>query len=1000
MFYHFKNIPLRINNRDILASDLQLNQDIELVSPYKDNEISNTNYISKSPFVGSLRFRYYLTGTDYLKEYIYTDESDVITGYIGGITFNQGYLSNYSIVCNPNSPVEADAEIVFFDKLSGSFSPSAPIAVNQRALNLYNAIIDTTGYSTNPLESINQINFNYSCQLIPSYKSYDVGYFPNQADRVSLQEKTIECEITSDNINMDIPISGDNFGLNITFYQPLNSSAYESFSVSGKISSKSFRISNNDVHSHSLKVTQKHLSVNGEISGVVTGNGFFTIKSTNGTHPFISPNQKLYVNKIFVGDVNCPDFIVTRNSNYDSILVTTPADVINDYVHIEGKSKYFTSPSAVNFDYSPIDITSISPNSGSAGSSIGLFGTNFYQITNVKFGDIPANFQVLNPTIIQVVVPYNVITDRIRVISSKRNLTGISSGNFYGEPIINSIFPVTGVWKNPIIINGINLSGTTGVKFNGANASGYIINSNIQITANSPDIQEGFAKGYVTVFNSGGTAKSISIYQPHVPIYNFLPLSGVYLETVKLNTKINTGYLFPTGGGYKVKFGNVDTVFYISGADYSSPYGTGNRTGVINITTNFSLAERTGLINGFYDDNLSYLSGPESILGRNIKFEFSIPQVIQELKWYQDSANIQGEGITGSWKIFGSNNDSTWNQLTNITRIGVSATTTISMANNYDYYKYYVISGVATGNTNPAPWIREVEFKVLTTGCLTGQIPIGSIDDYIYLYQPDGITTYSPNTGKFNVISEPEIFSFSPSIINQYKYFTPTIGGKNFKFFFDKPYFFALSGEESHNNGYIQYYSNISSNSGSSADFAQIPNIIITGATGLYTAIVQNKAGIAKFTGALFVKSGINQSKNCIMSSNDSSNIYQAYPERYAIDGSINSIGVISASTTLGQYAFTINPKNNGLIDVSIIKFIFENAPAISSRVPNQSGQIKLYYRNAGSPVYDGSQVTLSGLIFNQNSATFTGIRTIKVMSPKIITNNTHYLGINEIEIY
>lgn len=861
MFYSAKNTKLTLNGRNILVNTANLSQEVQLDSPIKSNDVSSEKYLPSSPFVGKLQFSYYLTGQDPIKEYLYTNENQRLSGNFAGITFNQGYISNYNFNCLPNSPAIINCDISFFDKLSGSFSPVSLTHKNYDVLNLFNCSIDNlSSYTTNVLTNISQANFSYNCELVPSYKSYGTGFVPYQADRVSIGERSITAEIVSDNTNMNLPLSGDKFGLNITLGAGANT---ESFGVSGMINSKQLSFSMDDVHSHSIKISQKHLNIIGEINSVQLGNPFI-IHSATGEYLFTNRDNSInYVNKIFVDDVLCPNYSVNRGINSDSIQVTHPTNLVNGILRVETPTKTFIYPTPLTFTFPDLIISGLSPNSGRYGTPINISGANFYQISNVNFNGIESRFQNVSPTLIQAVVPYGGLVGKIQVISTKRNLSGFSSGFFYCEPDIDSISPITGMWKKSISILGVNFSGTTSVKFNGFNASGFTVNSNTSITANSPETGAGYARGYITVLTSGGLAKSISIYKPHVPIYSFDPTSGAYFDRINIRTKIDTGYLYPSGNGVKVRFGNIDTVFYPSG----------------------------------YESN-----------------------------------------------------------------------------------------------------------SINKTGCLTGQVPIYAIDDYIYLYEPDGVSTYSPNTGKFNVIGEPTINSFSPSVVNQYKNFTPVILGENFKFFFGKPYFFALSGGVNNN---VQFYSNIQSNSGTLADTAYIENIVMTGSTGLYSAIIQNYAGSYRFTGALLVKSGINRAFECVATASSTiiaSNMTSHASPQLIIDGSTGSYAGIACTTTLSDNSFTITPKNNNIINISYLRFIKQNLQSktfdSNTYSPNNSGVIKLYQRNNATPVYDSSQILLNDTTDYLSSLQYTGIRTIKIFTPKVLNNNTEYMGISELNIY
>ncbi len=893
MFYHFKNCNLKLNNRNFLVSDLQLSQEVKLISPYKVDDRVSDDYLPDGPHIGRLSLKYPLTGQDYLKNFCYADENSRISGNAMGFLFNVGYLTNYNLTATPNNPVEIEAEIAFFDKLEGSFSPSAPTNYTGEILNMYNCNIDNlSNFTVNTLSNISQASFNYNSNIQPSYKFVDTGTPPSQPDRVNILERTISTEITSDSIIMDLPLSGENFGLTLNFGNSQNS-GLESIGCSGKISYKSFNISSPGVHSHNLKINQSHLNTVGGISGVITGAGFFNIFSTNNSHPFtLNESSITLVDKIMVGDSLITGFTVTRQSTYDQITAPTPLNVLDDTLTIYATNNTYIQSTPIHFSYPQIGISGLSIYSGRAGTVIDITGSNFYRISNIIFGDGKAAYKTLNPTQIQAIVPYNGTTEKIKIISTRRNLTGTATGTFFYNPTITTVTPVTGVWKDTLTIGGTNFSGVTGVKFGNVNAYNYSILSNSIISVQTPETGAGFPSGYISVNGSGGETKSYSQYNPHVPTYGFNPVSGAYESKVNIFTKVDTGYLYPLSGGYKIKFGNVDTVFYPSG------------------------------------------------------------------------------------------------------------------------------------------------FGLQRTGCLTGSVPLYSNDDYLYIYKPDGLSTYSPHPLQFNVISEPEIYSFTPSKnIRQYQFFTPVLGGKNFRFFFNKSYYFALSGGVNNN---VQFYTNIISDVGDGeSDSIHIPNVMITGSTGMYSAIVQNAAGSAVCPGALEVKSGINQARFGVgtrISANNNNYILKqntsgptiTHSAGLAIDGNTGTYCALMCTNSQPTDANPTNflqltPKNQGdLYDISIMNFKMNNLNTIAANgntfpyssspdfYPSPSGRISLYEKYAATPIYSIDAPSLSNMTIPffralsnpGESGGYTGIRIIKIFTPSGGNPITRYLGFSEIEIY
>lgn len=651
MRYNARNIPLYINNQRLLINEAEISQSVDLDSPYTYQDRVSTSYIPKSPYIGKLNIKYYLTGVDFLKKYIYSLESDRISGNFCGITFNQGYLTSYSLPCLPNKSVEVSAEISFYDKISGAFSPTAPVAFGGSVLNFGNVSINNlSDYTISPLNNILEARFSYNSNIEPVYKYSDTGSSPISADRINIGERVINSEIVSDSISMDIPLSGEDFGL-ILNLNNIDGISSETFGCSGKINFKSLSIGANSEHTHTISISQKHLSLVGGISGVsIAGNNTITIKSNLNTYPFKSQDRTLnYVDKINIGEVECTGYIITGYSTHDEIIIPENLNISDDYLTIYSSRGNFFWPNKLQFNYAPIVISSLSITSGRAGSPMIIDGSNFNYISDVFIGQTRSNFYTTSGTRIFTTVPYNGITDKVRVVSSRRGISGISSQTFFHEPRITVHSPLTGQWTDPIIIGGTNFSGTVSLKFNIANASGYSVLSNSIISANAPQTGAGYAGGYIYLETSGGSSRSPSQYLPNVITYGFTPTSGVAGDNITIRAKTDPLYFCPTGDGFKVSFGGGDAKFYIN-----------------------------------------------------------------------------------------------------------------------------------------------------STGSLTGMVPSGASDGYIYLYRPDGISVYNPNTGTFNVLGDPEIYSVSGGWVGPGPqinvYFPLTIIGKNLHYFNRSTSFIALSG--------------------------------------------------------------------------------------------------------------------------------------------------------------------------------------------------------------
>lgn len=121
-------------------------------------------------------------------------------------------------------------------------------------------------------------------------------------------------------------------------------------------------------------------------------------------------------------------------------------------------------------------ITSISPNSGLAGVSVTISGTNFDATpanNTVKFNGTPATVTAATATSLLVTAPVGGATGAIRVTNSNGGATG-PVFTYLVAPTITSINPVSGPAGTSVTISGANFDATVAnntVKFNGVQAS-------------------------------------------------------------------------------------------------------------------------------------------------------------------------------------------------------------------------------------------------------------------------------------------------------------------------------------------------------------------------------------------------------------------------------------------------------------------------------------------------------------------------------------------------
>jgi len=165
-------------------------------------------------------------------------------------------------------------------------------------------------------------------------------------------------------------------------------------------------------------------------------------------------------------------------------------------------------------------ILSISPSTGTVGSSITISGANFYGVTGVSFNGVAAtSFNVVSETSVTAVAP----------VSTSGNVTvtttaGTSNGAFfsYSAPVIASISPSIGSVGSSITISGANFYGVTGVSFNGVAATSFNVVSETSITAVVPVS----TSGNVTVTTTAGTFNG-AFFSYSAPVIAFIsPSTG------------------------------------------------------------------------------------------------------------------------------------------------------------------------------------------------------------------------------------------------------------------------------------------------------------------------------------------------------------------------------------------------------------------------------------------------------------------------------------------
>jgi Chitobiase/beta-hexosaminidase C-terminal domain/IPT/TIG domain len=162
-------------------------------------------------------------------------------------------------------------------------------------------------------------------------------------------------------------------------------------------------------------------------------------------------------------------------------------------------------------------VTALSPQSGAAGTSVTVTGTNFTGATAVNFGATPAtSFTVNSASSITAVSPAGTGTVDVTVVTSNGTSATVAADQFTyvssSAPTLTGISPASGSPSGgtSVAVTGTNFTGATAVNFGATPAASFTVNSATSITAVSP---AGTGTVDVTVVTPNGTSATVAADQ-------------------------------------------------------------------------------------------------------------------------------------------------------------------------------------------------------------------------------------------------------------------------------------------------------------------------------------------------------------------------------------------------------------------------------------------------------------------------------------------------------
>lgn len=274
------------------------------------------------------------------------------------------------------------------------------------------------------------------------------------------------------------------------------------------------------------------------------------------------------------------------------ITCTTPAHAAGfvDVVITNPDTQTITRTNGYRFLAPGPTIASFTPSTGGTGDLVTIDGTNFDDVTEVRFNTQPTtSFTVADPTQLTVIVPPGASSGPLQVVTASGTATSVDVFTVDPRlPEITSFTPTSGGPGVVVTITGIHFTGATSVKFNG-NAATFTVDSDTTITANVPAT---ISDGPIVVITPNGTATSSSPFTVAATptIASFTPVKGQAGTQVTI-----TGTNYVGVGG--VEFNGVAAAFtVVNETTIEATVPGAATTGRISITN----AEGTGLSAAYF----------------------------------------------------------------------------------------------------------------------------------------------------------------------------------------------------------------------------------------------------------------------------------------------------------------------------------------------------------------------------------------------------------------
>ena len=262
-FYSAGNIEVKLNDAGVFARSVSLSTSVETEPIFEVGKSVTDNYIIKGGLGSELRLSYFVTGVDPLKTHMVSGSLPV-SAYVGGLSLESGYLTNYSFSAEPYGAAEISATLKFFESPGGDFV-SAPSSLDRDKVLLFSDFEFSEVGVINSHELLS-LSYDYSREVNPIYSLQDTGE-EVVVHGVREDRANISLNVQSNDLSVSLPETGL-AGTATLEFKGRSGESTEKYYISGIISHQESEFGNDEIVSRSLKLSQSSLASPPSITSV------------------------------------------------------------------------------------------------------------------------------------------------------------------------------------------------------------------------------------------------------------------------------------------------------------------------------------------------------------------------------------------------------------------------------------------------------------------------------------------------------------------------------------------------------------------------------------------------------------------------------------------------------------------------------------------------------------------------------------------------------------